>query len=213
MADLLIADDHPIFLAGLRSFLQAHGHHVVAQVGTASEAIRTLKSIKPDVLMVDFHMPDGGGLQVLPHVREAGIELPVIFLSVGIDGKNILDALRLGVNGLVLKNNEPQSLVECIDAVTRGEDWFESAMIEALIAYQQRPDTRAGDIESCLRQLSGREREIAVCAASAARNREIAQKFDITEGTVKVHLYHIYRKLGISSRGELMLMLAGISKT
>jgi two-component system nitrate/nitrite response regulator NarP len=209
MADLLIADDHPIFLSGLKSFLEAHGHNVIAHTSSAGETIMMLRTLKPDVVMVDVHMTGGGGLEVLKHVREIGLAVPVIFLTVGIDGEDINEALRLGVNGLVLKNNEPQSLLECIDAMVRGEDWFEDAVIDVLIAHQQRPEPAkslgAGKIQS----LSAREREITERVAQGARNREIATEFGITEGTVKVHLHRIYRKLGIASRGELMLMAMG----
>jgi two-component system nitrate/nitrite response regulator NarP len=209
MADLLIADDHPIFLSGLKSFLEAHGHNVIAHTSSAGETIMMLRTLKPDVVMVDVHMTGGGGLEVLKHVREIGLAVPVIFLTVGIDGEDINEALRLGVNGLVLKNNEPQSLLECIDAMVRGEDWFEDAVIDVLIAHQQRPEPAkslgAGKIQS----LSAREREITERVAQGARTREIATEFGITEGTVKVHLHRIYRKLGIASRGELMLMAMG----
>jgi len=209
MADLLIADDHPIFLSGLKSFLEAHGHNVIAHTSSAGETIMMLRTLKPDVVMVDVHMTGGGGLEVLKHIREIGLAVPVIFLTVGIDGEDINEALRLGVNGLVLKNNEPQSLLECIQAMLRGEDWFEDAIIDVLIAHQQRPEppksTGAGNIQS----LSAREREIAERVSQGARNREIATEFGITEGTVKVHLHRIYRKLGIASRGELMLLTLG----
>jgi two-component system nitrate/nitrite response regulator NarP len=209
MADLLIADDHPIFLQGLKSFLEAHGHNVIAHTNSAGETITTLRSLKPDVVMVDVHMTGGGGLEVLKHVRETGLSVPVIFLTVGIDGEDISEALRIGVNGLVLKNNEPQSLLACIEAVQRGEDWFEDAVIDVLIAHQQRPEPAKNAGAGKIQSLSAREREIAERVSQGARNREIATEFGITEGTVKVHLHRIYRKLGIASRGELMLLALG----
>lgn len=212
MADLLIADDHPIFLQGLKSFIEAHGHTVIATANSAAETIMTLRTLKPDVVMVDVHMTGGGGMEVLKHVREIQLDVPVIFLTVGIDGEDIQEALRLGVNGMVLKNNEPQSLLECIQAMLRGEDWFEDAIIDVMIAHQQRPEpSRSGDAGK-IQSLSAREREIAERVAQGARNREIAKEFGITEGTVKVHLHRIYRKLGIASRGELMLLTMGRGK-
>lgn len=209
MADLLIADDHPIFLSGLKAFLEAHGHTVIAYTSSAGETIRMLRTLKPDVVMVDVHMTGGGGMEVLKHVRETGMDVPVIFLTVGIDGDDISDALKLRVNGMVLKNNEPQSLLECIDAIMRGEDWFEDAVIDVLIAHQQRPEPAKGPGTGKMQSLSAREREIAERVAQGSRNREIGSEFGITEGTVKVHLHRIYRKLGIASRGELMLMAMG----
>jgi two-component system nitrate/nitrite response regulator NarP len=209
VADLLIADDHPIFLSGLRSFLEAHGHTIVAQTTSAAETIMSLRTVKPDVVMVDVHMTGGGGMDVLKHVREAGIEVPVIFLTVGIDGEDISEALRLGVNGMVLKNNEPQSLIECIAAMLRGEDWFEDGIIDVLIAHQQRPEPPKSAAAGKIQSLSAREREIAELVSQGARNREIATQFGITEGTVKVHLHRIFRKLDIASRGELMLLALG----
>ena len=209
MADLLIADDHPIFLQGLKAFLEAHGHNVIAHTNSAGDTIATLRSLKPDLIMVDVHMTGGGGIEVLKYVRETGLDVPVIFLTVGIDGEDISEALRLGVNGLVLKNNEPQSLLECINAMLRGEDWFEDAVIDVLIAHQQRPEPAKGGGVGKIQSLSAREREIAERVSHGARNREIAKEFGITEGTVKVHLHRIYRKLGIASRGELMLLAMG----
>lgn len=212
MADLLIADDHPIFLSGLKSFLEAHGHTVISTANSAAETVMTLRSLKPDVLMVDVHMTGGGGLEVLKHVREIELDVPVVFLTVGIDGEDVQEALRLGVNGMVLKNNEPQSLLECIEAMMRGEDWFEDAIIDVLIAHQQRPEPARAAGASKIQSLSAREREIAERVAQGSRNREIATEFGITEGTVKVHLHRIYRKLGIASRGELMLLAMGRTK-
>lgn len=209
MADLLIADDHPIFLSGLRSFLEAHGHTVISQTSSAEETIKALRTIKPDVVMVDVHMTGGGGMEVLKHVREIGLKVPMIFLTVGIDGEDISEALRLGVNGMVLKNNEPQSLLECIEAMLRGEDWFEDGIIDVLIAHQQRPEPAKSSVAGKMQSLSAREKEIAELVSQGARNREIAKQFGITEGTVKVHLHRIYRKLGIASRGELMLLALG----
>ena len=76
MADLLIADDHPIFLSGLKSFLEAHGHTVIATANSAAETVMTLRTLRPDVLMVDVHMTGGGGLEVLKHVREIKLDVP-----------------------------------------------------------------------------------------------------------------------------------------
>ena len=209
MADLLIADDHPIFLQGLKSFLEAHGHNVIAHTNSANETIAALGTALPDVVMVDVHMTGGGGMEVLRHVREADIKVPMVFLTVGIEGEDISEALRLGVNGMVLKNNEPQSLLQCIEAISRGDDWFEYAIIDQLIAHQQRQDRGSGPNPVKIQSLSAREREIVERVAQGSRNREIANEFGITEGTVKVHLHRIFRKLDISSRGELMLLALG----
>ena len=199
MAKILIADDHPLFLSGLHALLSAAGHDTVSCARDAVQALARLAECSADLLVTDVSMPEGGGLRLLRDVRNGGSTIPVIFLTVGIERQTLVEAMALGVNGIVLKTSAPQDLLTCIGAVAAGEDWFDEAALDAI-----RGD---GDQRHDLADLTRREVEVAMLVGEGLRNREIATRLGLSEGTVKLHLNHVFTKLGIESRAQLLLRM------
>lgn len=205
MSRLLIADDHPIFLDGLRQFLSINDHMVTHCARTPSDALSHVDGANLDMLILDVSMSEGGGLHVLKTLRAAGNNMPVIFLTVGLKPAETLEAIKRGVNGIVLKHSDPNNLLACIQAVGRGETWIDPTIIErvlrrSLINQHERILPSFG--------LTRRQEELVRLVGQGLRNREIAEQCGLTEGTVKIHLHNVFTKLGIRSRSQLILMLA-----
>jgi two-component system nitrate/nitrite response regulator NarP len=205
MSKLLIVDDHPIFLEGLRQFLETNGHVVEDTARTSTDAIDRAVHGVFDLLVLDVTMADGGGLHILRTLRGAGNQIPIVFLTVGLKPAETMEAVKLGINGIVLKHNDPGNLITCIEAVNRGDTWIDPTIIERVLRRSM-----AGQSVPVLPQygLTRRQEELVKLVGEGLRNREIARRCGLTEGTVKLHLHHIYGKLGISSRAQLIMMLA-----
>lgn len=205
MSKLLLVDDHPIFLEGLRQFLETNGHVVQDTARTSVDAIDRVAHNSFDLLVLDVSMADGGGLHILRTLRGAGNQIPIIFLTVGLKPAETMEAVKLGINGIVLKHNDPSNLITCIEAVKRGDTWIDPTIIERVLKRSM-----AGQAVPVLPQygLTRRQEELVKLVGEGLRNREIARRCGLTEGTVKLHLHHIYSKLGISSRAQLIMMLA-----
>jgi two-component system nitrate/nitrite response regulator NarP len=205
MSKLLIVDDHPIFLEGLRQFLETNGHVVEDTARTSTDAIDRALHGAFDLLVLDVTMADGGGLHILRTLRGAGNQIPIVFLTVGLKPVETMEAVKLGINGIVLKHNDPGNLITCIEAVNRGDTWIDPTIIERVLRRSM-----AGQSVPVLPQygLTRRQEELVKLVGEGLRNREIARRCGLTEGTVKLHLHHIYGKLGISSRAQLIMMLA-----
>lgn len=207
MAQIAIVDDHPIFLDGMAQFLSSHGHDVIFCARSVSEAISRLQEDQPDLLILDVSMKEGGGLAILSAIRDSGSNVPVIFMTVHIRPDQTLEAIKLGVDGVVLKDSDPNELLACITQVLNGNKSISpSVMEQALVHSISAP---AND-SNALSALTDRELEIAGLIRAGLRNREIAARCGLTEGTVKVHLHSIFQKLGIKSRSELIIMMLSI---
>ena len=205
MSKLLIVDDHPIFIEGLRQFLETNGHLVGDTARTSADALDRVAHGTFDILVLDVSMADGGGLHILRTLRAAGNQIPVVFLTVGLKPTETMEAVKLGINGIVLKHNDPGNLIMCPEAVKRGDTWIDPTIIERVLRRSM-----AGQAVPVLPQygLTRRQEELVKLVGEGLRNREIARRCGLTEGTVKLHLHHIYNKLGISSRAQLIMMLA-----
>jgi two-component system nitrate/nitrite response regulator NarP len=205
MSRLLIADDHPIFLDGLKQFLIANDHSVMSCARNSGDALTMMEEVRPDVLVLDVNMTEGGGFHVLRTLRGAGSDMPVIFLTVGLKPSETLEAIQLGINGIVLKHSDPTNLLACIEAISAGETWIDPTIIEQALRERINRDSKSILPNSGLTQ---RQDELVRLVGQGLRNKQIADRLGLTEGTVKVHLHAIYAKLGISSRAQLMALLA-----
>ena len=204
---VLIADDHPILLEGLAALLESAGHEVVARCTRAEEVPEALERSGPELLLLDIHMPGEGGLGLLR--RLATLAQPraarVVLLTSDLTDEQAMEAISLGADGLVLKESPPELLLECIREVTFGCRWVDRG-IEHRVPYAiaDRP-TEVGQQDS----LTRREAEVATLVLQGLRNKQIAERLEITEGTVKVYLHTIYQKLGVSSRLGLAARIRG----
>jgi len=202
---VVIADDHPIVLAGLESLLQRESDIVV--VHRCADGVETLRAVakhEPDVLVLDLRMPRADGVTVLRHMHEQRSRTRTVLLAAVVDDEELVEAIRLGVKGIVLKEMAPQFLVECLREVYLGRAWFEQRAVGDAMDKLVRREAAAREVSGLL---SRREIEVVRGVAQGFRNRQIAERLGIAEGTVKLHLHTVYTKLGVDGRTALLAKL------
>src|SRR5688500_723189 len=202
---VVIADDHPIVLAGLETLLRREPDiSVVDRCTDGVETVRAVKKHSPDVLILDLRMPRADGLAVLQQMHEERATTKVIILAAVIEDDVLLEAIRLGARGVVLKETAPKYLVNCVREVHAGRQWYEQrALVDAMDRFVRR-QVASKEMTSVL---SRREVDVVRAVAQGLRNREIAERLGIAEGTVKLHLHTIYTKLGVDGRTALIVKL------
>ncbi len=198
---IVIADDHPVVRRGLVQFMADEEElQVVAECADGNAALEAVARHSPDVVIVDLRMPQLSGIEVLRRLSESPSSPPVVLLAANISDDEVVEAMRLGVKGVVLKEMAPALLVACIRKVASGGQWLEKeavgrAMDKILRQEQSRQKVRE--------VLTPREIDIVKMVADGFGNREIGEKLFITEGTVKTHLHSVYEKLGLKGRVQL----------
>jgi two-component system, NarL family, nitrate/nitrite response regulator NarL len=197
---VLLVDDHPMIGAALEMLLRNSDYELAGRARTAAEANKQISAIKPDLLLLDVHLPDASGLDVLRRLSRARFKPKVILITAGMDEAQLLTAAELNPQGMVLKTSDPGLLLECMDAVTAGRSWVDPEIAER---------TRQAEAKAASAPpLTRRERELIELVRQGLRNRDIAAELGVTEGTVKVYLHAIFDKLQVENRTELALRAA-----
>lgn len=204
MTRVLLADDHKFFRAGVEAALRAGGIDVVASVDNGESALIAIRECDPDIVILDLKMPGQGGVATLQALRKAGDTRPVIVLAAEVEDDALVAIIAAGVNAIVSKAGAELRLMEAIQTIKQGTLFIDSDLMDRAMAL-----AKAEVKTSMLDLLSPREREVAEQVAMGRRNREIATEVHVTEGTIKIYLHNIYRKLGIGSRTELATMIMG----
>lgn len=196
---VLIIDDHTLFRSGIKLLLERQaGFEVVGEASDGLEGVKRVKQLKPNVVLLDLHMPGTSGLMAIPLLREEAPQTEIIMLTVSEDADDLLEALRAGARGYLLKNIETDFLLESIRRATAGESVMSSQMAGKLADAMRAPQKVTNNTHP--EKLTPREREIIALLASGASNKEIARKLDLAESTVKIHVQGILRKLNLASR-------------
>jgi len=210
---ILVVDDHTLFRRALTSLLRdAAGLVVVGDAGDAGEAIRRAAELLPDVILLDNHLPGVRGVNAIGSLQEAAPQARIIMLTVSEDEADLAAALRAGASGYLLKTMEGNALSDAIRSAMHGASVVAPEMTGKLIAaYREAANALpaaapAAAPVSVLEQLSPREQEILRCIARGESNKEIARSLGIAETTVKIHVQHVLRKLGVSSRVHAAVM-------
>ena len=200
---IVLADDHPIVLDGLENLFRLEpDFRVVARCVNGEESLAAVRRHRPDVLILDIHMPRNDGLSVVRELRREKLQTQVVLLAAALEDEEVMEALRLGVRGMLLKELAPQMVVRCVRKVYAGEQWIEKQSFgRALDSLLRR---EAGEREASS-VLTPREIEMVRMVARGLRNKEMSEQLAISEGTVKIHLHNIYRKLKVENRVELIL--------
>jgi DNA-binding NarL/FixJ family response regulator len=200
---IVIADDHPIVLDGLEQLFRLESDIIVkSRARDGNETLRAVRGHRPDVLVLDVRMPVLDGLAVLRAIRDEELSTRVVLLTVSLEEEQLVEAIRLGVRGVILKEMAPQLLVEAVRRVHAGGQYLEGGIVgRALRRMVQREEAA----REATQILTPREIEIIRMLAAGLRNRAIGEKLFISEGTVKVHLHRIYEKLSVGGRLELVL--------
>jgi two-component system, NarL family, nitrate/nitrite response regulator NarL len=199
---VVLVDDHPIVLQGLEHlFARQPDIEVAACCSTVRDGLAAARA-RPDIVLLDLRMPEGGGLALIDAIAAEKIATKTVVLTAAISDEEVAQALQKGAAGLVLKESSPDQLLECVRRVHAGERWLDpEAMtrVEASGCSSSSANDRAG-------VLTTREREVVRMIAAGLRNRDIGERLSISENTVKVHLHNIYEKLGVEGRMELLLL-------
>ena len=199
---IMIVDDHTLLRSGIKLALQRHeGFEVVGEAGDGLEGIKRAKQLKPDVVLLDLHMPGTSGLEALRVLVEDVPETQVVMLTVSEDAEDLLETLRAGARGYLLKNIDTEFLLESIRRAAHGESVMSPQMAHKLAdSLRAPPKENAPVADVNPGKLSPREREIIVMLAHGASNKEIARVLGLSESTIKIHVQGILRKLNIAKR-------------
>lgn len=210
MTRIFVVDDHPFFLHGFSKYLESSCDFKVDTAMSFEEAIAKLDASRPNLAMLDVSMHNGGGMQVLRHMRIHYPDIPAMFLTVHIDPEQTIEAIRLGIKGIALKDSDPEVIINGMNSILAGGTWFDSSVTEPALQYSVDRPSRAFRSDDLLTK---REMEIVELVCLGLRNRQIAERCALTEGTVKIHLNSVFRKLGVSSRAELIVRREGMRST
>lgn len=203
MADpirVLIADDHSLFRRGLISLLNETAEFtVVGEASSGPEAVRLAADLRPDVVLMDVHMPGGGGVDAVHSLRQTSPNLPVVMLTVSENDADLLKAIRAGARGYFLKNVESDELFAGLRRAAAGQAVLDSSLTGRLFGT-------ISSLSGADSPLSLRETEILQLIAKGETNREIAGHLVVSENTVKTHVARILEKLGASSRSQAVAL-------
>ncbi len=199
---IALADDHPIFLDGLEQLFRLEPDlEVVARCVDGDEALEAVRDLGPDILLLDLRMRGKDGLEVLRELKAQGSPTRVVLLTAGLEEDDVVEAIHLGVRGVVLKEMAPRLLIQCLRKVHAGERWLERRSTARALDQLLQRATGAQEAAGILTQ---REIEIVRLVVQGLSNKEIARRLSITEGTVKVHVHSVYVKLGVTNRVALL---------
>lgn len=207
---VLLIDDHTLVRKGLEQLLQSRGVEVVASAGSGREGIEAALALKPDVILLDVKMPEMSGTETLKHLRAAGVTGPILMLTMSRDEGDLQAALRNGATGYLLKDMDHEDLVPALQDALRGNNVVAKELIGSLTRLVQGQPGRAAAAApgsaDALAELTPRELEILRHLAEGQSNKAIGRALEITDGTVKLHVKSIMRKLGLRSRVEAAVL-------
>ncbi len=197
--NVMITDDHSMIREGLKQLLELEGDFkVVAEACDGVECLNKLETVTPDVLLLDINMPNMNGLEVLQKMKEKRIKIKVLVLTIHSEVEYLLKAVDIGVNGYLLKDSESAELKKAIISVVNGENYIQPSLIPVLNAKMIDRDKDVMKIES----LTRRELEVLKNLSIGMYNKEIAEKLDISERTVKNHISNIFKKIEVTDRTQ-----------
>ena len=202
---IVIADDHPLIREGIRKILELEsGFQVIAEVQNGQEAVEVARQYVPDVVLMDINLPVLNGIEATKIIRRELPQTNVLALTIHDDEEYIIELLRSGVSGYVLKDIRAEELVQAIYQVAQGYQVIHPGVAQKVVDYIQKKEVATGPPKTNI-VLTEREREILIHVSLGKSNREIARDLYISEKTVKNHLTNIFRKIGVSDRTRAVL--------
>lgn len=199
-ASVMLVDDHPLLRKGLQQLIELTDNlEVVAQASNGTEAVQLGAELDPDLILLDLNMQGMDGLETLSQLRAAGVTSRIVMLTVSDADDDVIEAITRGADGYLLKDMEPEQLLEQIERSLQGKMVMSDAVTHALATALRQPQESASNK---LASLTAREAEVLKFLAQGLSNKLIARELDISDGTVKVHVKHLLKKLGLRSRVE-----------
>ena len=197
---VLIVDDHTLFRSGVKALIaRQEDFEVVGEASDGLDGIKRAKELQPDVILLDLHMPGLSGREAVKILARECPESKVVMLTVSEDAEDLIETLRNGASGYLLKNIDTQTLIDSIRRAAEGDSVISPQMTSKLVR-NIKTGAVAAPVPTERDKLSPREREILAFLARGASNKEIARGLDVAESTVKIHVQHILRKLNLTSR-------------
>ncbi len=198
---VLMIDDHTLFRLGLAKLLKQRGIEVLESQSGGREGIKMAREHQPDIILLDMRMPEMSGISVLRELRKQGLEMPVVMLTTSSDERDLVESLRSGAQGYLLKDMDPDALVTALRNIMQGKTEV-SPDLAPVLARVVQDDGVIPPIPSPFANLTPRELEILSLLAEGQSNKVIARNLGISDGTVKLHVKAILRKLDVHSRVE-----------
>jgi len=197
---VIVIDDHPLFRKGVADLIAMDTRmELVGEAASGEEGLQLAKEIEPDLILLDLNMKGMDGIETLKAIKAADLDARVVMLTVSDNEENVVAALRAGADGYLLKDMEPEDILDRLGIAASGRMVISDTLTE-LLAHALREDAQPKDPDEV--GLTDREREILELIAKGLSNKLIARQLDITEGTVKVHVKHLLKKLNLRSRVE-----------
>jgi DNA-binding NarL/FixJ family response regulator len=204
---VLVVDDHPLLRIGLATLFRTVDHiEVVGEAKSAREAVALARRVTPDVVLLDVRLPDGTGVEACREIRSARPQTRVLMLTSYADDQAVVASLIAGAAGYLLKQTEPERLIEAVESVASGGSLLDPAVTETVLRWMRREETApGGDVAA---GLSVQQRKMLPLIAAGKTNREIAVALSLTESTVKTYVSSILQKLQVARRAELAAFFA-----
>jgi DNA-binding NarL/FixJ family response regulator len=199
---VLLADDHPLFRDGIASLLSARDYIVVGQAGSGAEAVKMVRELRPDLVLMDIRMPGVNGLAATRLIQTTHPDVKIVILTVSEEDDDLFEAIKSGAAGYIQKSLDSDRFFDLLEGVLRGETGLTPVLAGKILrdyARRQRPST-----ESDPEYLTPREREVLELVTQGASNAEIAAHLTVSENTVKFHMKNILQKLHASNRAEVV---------
>jgi len=203
---VLLIDDHALFRIGLLELLERRGIEVIDAVGDPEVGLRLARDCGPDVVLLDLRMPATSGIEVLRRMRAAGIDRRVAMLTTSTEERDVIESLQAGASGYLLKDMEPDELVAALNDIVAGRSVVAPELTGALARAVCQENEPAMPEQVAFSDLTPREMEILCHLAVGQSNKVIGHALGISEGTVKLHVKSILRKLNVRSRVEAAVM-------
>jgi two-component system nitrate/nitrite response regulator NarP len=216
MARVAVIDDHPIVLQGVAALLAQAGHDLVLSTADPQELRLRARQGGLDLVVLDLNMPQVSGLQLAGELRDIDPGIRLVLLTSGIGALDLSHAMTRGVEGIALKESAITQLVGCVETVLAGQRWYDPELTRRAIAggtggtgWTTGGRSTGGVGAGAAEPLSPREAEVVDLVVAGYRNKEIARRLGVTEGTVKTHLHNVYAKLGVTTRTQLAYVARG----
>jgi two-component system nitrate/nitrite response regulator NarL len=200
MVSVFLVDDHPMLRQGVAQLIEMEdGLTVVGEAGSGEEALQRALELDPDMILLDLNMQGMSGIETLSRLRKQGVSACIMVFTVSDAHDDVVEALRAGADGYLLKDTEPEDLLRSIKLASQGQPVFSPQLARILAAGVRNPKE---DCNVRMEQLTARETQILQRIAQGKSNKTVARELDITEATVKVHVKNLLKKLALRSRVE-----------